>query len=268
MAEHAGKKARVRSVPIDRGDVAKIGPRLVSTAAYKPLFQVEGAPDFSPHFERLLTFAKVEETLDSRGALDNALKMAWVFSQLESDSRDYPPAKLVKSLDKAIRKTKALLRKVEKHLRTPRIAFDLCPIGEGTFSVKTVREMIPGEPVGVPRQPPPLASRRDKVDRDGSVAAINIYRVLERLQREISKHKRRRTRPPEKGKAAIVAHAAGFFREHSASKITSYSSRKTEGPPGGDFVPFCQAFYKTVTGKSDALETYIRAEVKRSTFGS
>jgi hypothetical protein len=128
--------------------------------------------------------------------------------------------------------------------------------------------MFLGQPGGVPWQPPPLSSRIDKVDRDGSVAAINIYRVLERLQREISKHKRRRTRPPEKGKAAIVAYAAGFFREQSASKITSYSSRKTEGPPGGDFVPFCRAFYKTVTGKSGALETHIRAEVKRSTFGS
>ena len=104
--------------------------------------RVEGAPDFSPHFEQLLSFANVSETPASRGALDAALKIAWVSWQVESDQRDYPPAKLLKNLEKAICQTKELLREAEKHLRCSKIAFDLCPIGEGTVSAKTVREMI------------------------------------------------------------------------------------------------------------------------------
>jgi hypothetical protein len=90
----------------------------------------------------LLRFAKVKETLESQGALDDALTMAWVSDQEEIDSRDYPPAKLLKNLDKAICQTKELLREAEKHLRCSKIAFDLCPIGEGTISVKPMREMI------------------------------------------------------------------------------------------------------------------------------
>ena len=59
---------------------------------------------------------------------------------------------------------------------------------EGTIGVKTVREMILGDTVRL-GQPPPHAPRRiDIADPKGSIAVINIYRVLERLQREIAKH--------------------------------------------------------------------------------
>ena len=108
----------------------------------------------------------------------------------------------------------------------------------------------------MPRQPRPLTPIRDKVDFDGSVAAINVYRVLERLQREILKHKRPPIRPREERKAAIVEHAAAFFREHSAEKLTEY--------PDGYFAEFARAFYDAITGEEvldnrDALQTQIRA---------
>ncbi len=253
MAEHAGKKSFVRPEPRDHSAAAKIGPRLVSTNAYRPLIQVEGAPDFSAHFERLLTFAHVEKTLESCGALDNALKMAWVSYQLEIDSRDYPPAELLESLDTAIRQTKALLQAVQKHLRCRSIAFDLYRIGE-----KTVRE---GESDSAPRTPPRFGPLTERLGPNELVAEINVHRVLERLQRRLSTHRRKRQRPREKGKSAIVEHAAFFFRKYSAKRLTGY--------PSGHFAKFGGAFYEAVTGEEvlhnrDALQTQIKAAAKIS----
>ena len=127
----------------------------------------------------------------ARGELDNALKMAWVSSQVESDSRDYPPPELVKSLDKAIRKTKTLLREVEKHLRTRRIAFDFCRSVKGQSATRNL----------LARRGSLRALLEDRVDPNASVAAINIYRVSDRLQRKIGIH-----RGPGEGKAVAGVH--------------------------------------------------------------
>ena len=187
--------------------------------------------------------------------------MAWVSWQVESDHRDYPPPELVESLDKAIRKTKTLLQNVEKHLRSRSIAFDFYPIGK-----ETVRE---AKSASAPRTSPRLGPLVDRLGPNASVAEINVYRVLDRLQRRMGIHRRAwrrkssRGRPREEGKAAIVAYAAVFFREHSALRLTGYS--------GGDFADFCRAFYEAVTGETDAggsaLEAQIKAEAKRPTFG-
>jgi hypothetical protein len=251
--------------------VVKPDLRMDPATVLRPIMRAPGAPDFSPQFERLLILANVEKTVDSQVNLDVALKSAWSAYRLYRVSRAYPPKALLDRLDLAIRRMKILLREVEGHSRSRDIAFDVCPVGAGTVSVKTVREMILGEDVSVPRRPPPLGPRIDELDPDGSVAAINIYGLLERLRRNMSIHRRPRARPPELGKAAIVAYAASFFRKHSASKITGYSSRKAEGRRSGDFVLFCKAFYEAVTGQSDvdvdALQAQIKAAVKTPGYG-
>jgi hypothetical protein len=264
VIEHADKKARHRFVPVDRGAAAKIGPRLVSTTAYKPLLQVEGAPDFSSRLEELQRLANATDTLDSRATLDAALQLAWLNYQEELDKKKHPSSKLLKQLSKNIRKTESLLRRLEKFPRLGKIAFDLCPVGEGTIGVKTAREMILGETVS-PGQPLPLTTRRvDIVDPEGSIAAINIHRVLERLQRETARHSRSPGRARAEGKLAIVAYAADFFRRYSVLKLTSYS--------GGAFAKFCSRFFEVVTGESDAggtaLEAQIKLEVKTPSLGN
>jgi hypothetical protein len=222
-------RSRTKKLTVVKPDLNKDPPTV-----FRPSIRTPGAPDFSPQFERLIFLANLEKTVDSQVELDVALKLAWVTYRQECVSQAYPPEKLLDRLDEAICGMKILLRQVERHARSRDIAFDLCPVGTGTISVKTVREMILGEDVNVPRRPPPLGPRIETLDPDGSVAAVNIYGLLERLQRNMGIHRRPRGRPREMGKAAIVAYAAGFFRKHSVSKITSYSS--------GPFGNFCKSF--------------------------
>jgi hypothetical protein len=242
----------------------KTGSSDNSIPADKPFLQVEGAPDFGPYFQQLLRIANAEETPDNQLALDVALQMAWLSWRQEYDNKKHPSSRFLKQVRQNVLKTEKLLRRLEKFPRLRHIAFDLCPVGEGTIGVKTVREMILGDTVRL-GQPPPHAPRRiDIADPKGSIAVINIYRVLERLQREIAKHRKNSGGARAEGKSAIVAYAADFFRRHSASKLTGYS--------GGDFAKFCSRFYEVVTGESDpggtALEAQIKAEVKTPTFGN
>ena len=216
---------------------------------------VPGAPDFNPHLERLLKCAGIANLPNNQAHLDNSLKQAW----LSRNRPSTPPSDLLDDFDRSIRNTQRLLRQLAQFSRSRDIAFHLCPVGEGTISVETLREMKTGKPVELPRQPPPLATSRIEIfPADGMVAAINVSRLLDRVRRKAKWLKRRRGRQPENVKANIVACAADFCRRHSNLQLTTY--------PNGNFANFCKEFYSVVTGETDlgldALQAQIRAELK------
>jgi hypothetical protein len=216
--------------------------------------EIEGAPDFTPHFEGLLKHAGVAHTRYNRSALNTALRLAWVDHAMTLEEKEHPPSELLDELDQSIRKTQALLRGLKQFPRCHNIALDLCPVGEGTVGVAKL-----GEPVSLPREPQPLGPLPERATGADKIAAINVSRLLDRLRRKIGRLKRRRGRPPEHGKSAAVAYASEFFRKHSAPNITAY--------PDGDFASFCKLFYGVVTGDTNldraALQAQIKAEVKK-----
>jgi hypothetical protein len=215
--------------------------------------------DFERHIDELLKLAGVTSTPDARCSLENNLSMA---TGLALEETGHIPTKLLTQLENSIRKTQALLRGIKKYPRWDRIHFALCPVGEGTVSVETVRNMKLGATVTVPRNPPPLGSLPERVPSDGMIAGINTYRVLGRLMREVVRSKRPQARPRKEGKREIVSYASVFFRKHSTAKVTYY--------PSGKFAAFCRRFYQAVTGEThldrDALQLQIRAEVEKPTF--
>jgi hypothetical protein len=225
--------------------------------------EVPGAPPFSKHLDRLLKYAGVPPTPGNRSALDVALKLAWIGNKIRVDDKERAPSKLLDQLDDSINKTQTLLRAVEIFKRSHDIAFDSCPIGEGTISVETAREMKFGKTLSLPRNPPSLRGLDQPVPADGMIAAINVCRLLDRVRREIRRLKRGPGRRPEAGKSTIVAYASDFFRRHSLLQVTQY--------PNGHFANFCKHFYEVVTGAThldlDALQAQIRKESKRPTLG-
>ena len=226
-----------------------------------PEIRVPKAPDFAPHIGALLEEASVKSTLDARSDLNSILQLAWAEFKLTRTSQASP--ELFRQLKNSIQKTKALLRKLEefKHMRN--IGFDLCPVGDGTVQFATVQEMKRGENLELPRNPPPLGDLSEQVSSNGTVAAINVQRMLDRLLREIARHKpnRKQGNQPELDKRVIVARAAYFFRHYSTVEPTTYFD--------GRFAKFCKRFYEVVTGKTlskSGLEKMIREEIKRPTF--
>jgi hypothetical protein len=170
---------------------------------------------------------------------------------------------LCEQLTESIKKTKALLRRLERFERVHDIGFDLCPVGDGTVQFSTVQEMKHGENLELPRNPPPLGGLPEQISSSGIIAAINIQRVLDRLLREIARYKpnRKQGNQPELDKRVIVARAAYFFRRYSTVEPTTYFD--------GRFVKFCKRFYEVVAGKTlskSGLEKMIREEIKRPTF--
>jgi hypothetical protein len=230
------------------------------------IVEIPGA-DFAPYIDRLLKIAGVVNRTDTRERLDSCLVMAKAFAwDLNVMRRSKIPTKELSTLETSIKKVQILLRKSEKYLGSKRIRFIDCPVGEGTVATQKFERGRRGEKVPFPPDPlPPLGSSRSKEVPDGGLlATINIQRTLERLMREIAHEKRlgRRARPREEGKRAVVAYAAKFFREYSPEVVTAY--------PSGKFATFCRSFYEAVTGeellRSDALQSHIRAEVKKPRF--
>jgi hypothetical protein len=203
----------------------------------------------------LLKCAGIANLPDNQAHLDIALKSAWLSRTRPST----PPSGLLDDLEQSIRNTQRLLSRLAKFSRSRDIAFHKCPVGEGTISVETLREMKTGKPVELPRQPPPLATSRIEIfPADSMLAAINVSRLLDRVRQQAKWLKRRRGRQPENVKANIVAYAADFCRRHSNLQLTTY--------PNGNFANFCKEFYSVVTGEADlgldALQAQIRAELK------
>jgi hypothetical protein len=238
--------------------------RIDHTKDHKGL-EIEGAPDFTPHFEGLLKHAGVADTPYNRSALNTALRLAWVDHAMTLEEKEHPPSELLKQLDQNIDKTQGLFRRLARFPPSRNIALEFCPLGEGTVGVETVHEMKWGKPVSLPQKPPPLGPLPEKVHPDGRIALINVSRLLERVRRKIGRLKRRRRgRAHDYGKSAVVAYASLFFREHSKLKFNVY--------PDGDFATFCKLFYSVVTGSApledrNALQTQIRAEVNKPTLG-
>ena len=223
-----------------------------------PKVRVPEAPDFAPHIGALLKEASVKSTPDARLDLDSILQLAWAESKLLRVPKASP--ELFKQLTNSIKKTQALLRKLEGFKHTHNIGFDLCPVGDGTVQFATVQEMKRGENLELPRNPPPLGDVPEQIT---TIAAINVQRMLDRLLREIARQKpnRKSGNQPELDKRAIVARAAYFFRHYSTVEPTTYFS--------GPFAKFCKRFYEAVTGKSPSgsgLEKAIKEEIKRPTF--
>jgi hypothetical protein len=181
---------------------------------------VPGAPDFRPHIEELLKLTDVTSTPDARSSLVTQLKLAWVSSALEHQSRERrPPTELVTQLETSIKKTQALLRR-HPH---PDIGFDVCPVGDGTVSVKTVRDLKFGATVELPRNPPPIGGLpEERVAPNGMLAAINIQRVLDRLLRKIKPQRKKKRGGQEKGEkrglCSPIFSGTLCFEDHSLSQ--------------------------------------------------
>jgi hypothetical protein len=215
------------------------------------IVEIPGA-DFKPHIDRLLKVAGVVNTTDTRLRLDSCLVMARAFAwDLNVMRQSKIPTEELSTLETSIKRVQILLRKSEKYLGSKRIRFIDCPVGEGTVATY---------------DPSSLGSSRSEEVPDGGMrATINVQRSLDRVLREISREKREKrsqARPREEGKRAVVAYAAKFFREYSPEAVTAY--------PSGKFATFCRSFYEAVTGeellRSDALQSHIRAEVKKPRF--
>ena len=219
--------------------------------------EIEGAPDFTSHFEKLLNHARVADTPHNRSVLDTALKFAWLHHDITREEKEHPPSELLETLDLSIRKTQGLFRGLERFPPSRDIALDLCPVGEGTVGVGKL-----GETVSLPRKPPPLGPLPERVHAVRLIALVNVSRLLDRVRRKIDRLKRRRGRAHEHGKSAVVAYASLFFREHSKLKFNGYAD--------GDFASFCKSFYGVVSGSThldrNALQSQIKAEVQKPHF--
>ena len=233
------------------------------TGNAKPLFsqiRAPEAPDFAPHIGALLKEASVKCTPDARSDLDSSLQLAWAESELTRVSRASP--ELFKQLEYSIKKTQALLRRLERYKHTHDIIFHLCAVGDGTVQFATVQEMIEKN-LELPRNPPPLGGLPEDIPSNGIIAAINVQRMLDRLLREIARYKpnRKQGNQPEPNKFVIVARAAKFFRHYSTVEPTTYFH--------GPFARFCKRFYEVVTGEilsKSGLEKAIKEELKRPIF--
>jgi hypothetical protein len=227
------------------------------TKARIPRIRAPEAPDFKGDTDELLEVGHVEETPESRASLDSYLQLAWAEADDVLQKEQAPPNKF-KQLKNHIKKTQALLKKLEGFPATRNIGCGLCQVGDSTVSTATVQEMIFGGTLRVPRNAPPPGF---SIPPNGTLAAINRHRALDSLLRDIARYEPKRKRGGQKSfvKRAIIARAAHFFRQHSSVEPTSY----TDGP----FVQFCTRFYEVVTGasrSSSGLEKLLKENVKKS----
>jgi hypothetical protein len=231
-----------------------------------PKIRIPGAPDFAPHFEKLLARGRIKSTSETRSDLNAELGLAWAYKTQERKLQSRAAPEDIKQLKDSITRTKNLLRQLGKFGHTRDIECHLCPVGEGTVSIASVRQTIFEEELELPRNPPPLGGLPEQIPHDGTMALINIHRLLDRLQREIdyTQRKRKRGRQIRRDYQSVIAHAARFFRRHSSVDATSYSK--------GTFSKFCKLFYEVVNGSplpSDhALYAGIKAEWGKPAFGS
>jgi hypothetical protein len=225
---------------------------------------VPGAPDFAPHLEELLEKAGLTNTPDARSTLDSNLQSAWGEYQFERESeRGRAPPELFNQLESSVKKTRGLLRRLERFHRLRDIGVDICAVGEGTVDIASAREFILEKDLVLPRNPPGLRSGPEQVPPGGTLAMISRKRMLDRLLRDIARFKRKRKQGHQRelDKAVIVAYAASFFRQFSTAETTTYFN--------GSFAKFCKKFYEVVTGEAltkNGLEKAIKYELKKPTL--
>jgi hypothetical protein len=224
-----------------------------------------GAPDFALHFEELLGLVRIKSTPEVKADLDAELRLAWLYNTMERKHQSLAPPEDIEQLKNSITDTQKYLRRLEKFGRTSDIVCHFCPVGEGTVSIATLREMKFGETLELPRNPPPLGGLPEQIPLETMMVAINIHRLLERLKREIDYTHQRKKKPYgqfRRDNQIVIAHAARFSRRHSSVKATSYCD--------GPFFKFCKLFFEVVTGSSlpgdHALDARIKAEWKKPYF--
>jgi hypothetical protein len=225
--------------------------------------RMPGAPDFAPHIDELLKLAHVTNTPDARNALDWHLCSAWGTNRLQNLRGKSGPPELFKQLERSIKKTQKLLRKLGMFPPTEDIEFDrLCYLEESTITVATQKGgMVPV----AARDPPPLGSYPVFIPPGATMATINRQRVLDRLLRDLDWVKPKRKRGGQRNPTyqAVVAFAGHYFRQYSTAKLTTY--------PDGKFAPFCKRFYEIAIGAPPldgyVLDTQIKAEVKNPQLG-
>jgi hypothetical protein len=165
--------------------------------------------------------------------------------------------KALRAVGTQYQKDKKITRSAPKATSFRDIGFDICPVGEGTIDVATGREQMLGRVLDLPRDPPSLGSLRFSINVNGTVAAINAQRVLDRLLLQIPEYKKKRGRPNNLAEYHAVFQAAHFFAKYSTAALTEY--------PGGTFTEFCELFYEKVTGAAvepGDLESQIKKVVR------
>jgi hypothetical protein len=230
----------------------------VSPSAGPLRIAIVGAPDFSPHYERLLSKAGVESTPEALSYLSSRLQLAWMY-MLPPRPRRRSPRQYedFKQLKRSIKKTQTLIRVLRKYPHTKDIGFDLCPVGDGTIDVTTNHELMLGGVVDIPRDRPPLTGFEDTCAANGSIAAVNVDQMLTRLLRQIDRMKKQSGGQGKPEKRQAVKEAASFFSKYSTVPMTTYS----EGP----FAKFCEFFYAVITGaavEEGNLAAQIRSVVR------
>lgn len=218
--------------------------------------RVPDAPKFGPHIDKLLKAACAESTPDVRSELDSRLQEAWMYCEMSQRSRQRSPRedKDLKQLKGSLKKTQNLLRRLRTYWVTRDIGFDTCPVGDGTISIATVRELQFGGTLDLPRNPPPFEGFPEEISHDAALAAVNVERLLSRLLCEIDRIKRKPWGQRKPGQFAAVYEAARFFAEYSTVAMTTYS--------GGEFVEFCELFYSVVT-QDDVKRGGLAAQIKK-----
>ncbi len=123
-------------------------------------FDVPGSPNFSPHIQELLSMAKVQNTSEATSALNQILKLAWIYNDVEREEKEKTPkgrgrvpGSLFVQLRNSIKKMQQLLRRLEQYPRSRHIAFDMCMVGEGTIGVETEQALKKGATLTIHTSP-------------------------------------------------------------------------------------------------------------------
>jgi len=163
----------------------------------------------------------------------------------EQEAQNRPPPDLLEKLERSITKTRRLLARAKKHSFTKDIGFQVHRLE--TDVVKAVSFGTLGKHKEFPTIPD-----------DRTVVMIDIENLLHAWHDSVEKTQRKkRGRPSEQDKTAIVQHALEFFGKHSLKKPST--------DPSNPFTGFAEEFYKAVTKKPGGLDRQIRKVLKGAT---
>jgi hypothetical protein len=212
-----------------------------------------------PHINDLLKIAGVESP-EARCALEMSIQIAQADNHLARKSQEgRAPPELFEQLEKSIKKTIALLGRLEKYPHSRDIGFEIHPVGGGIVDAATIREMIlQGRDLVVSRRPWTEHNDPRRLAVSGMVASVSVRNLLLAFQATVRKsRKRKRGQPKKDDKMGVAFYAAGFFCLHSPHQPSS----DFRNP----FRDFAEQFYKAVTGievKSGSLDWQIREVLK------
>jgi hypothetical protein len=215
------------------------------------------------HIDELLKIAGATNRVEVRSDLVNALRFAQAYSLLDRKLRQRAPRKLVEQFEESVRKTVALLGRLNTYPDSNDTGMVTYPVGTGVIDIATTREMMLGQTLSLPRQ---LAITDSELlffsaSADRMIAAVNIEPLLRGIVLRLARRKRRRSQPEKLDKQAIVFYAYQFFSRHSRTKAST--------DPNNPFRRFVERFHAVVAGDNTpgGLDWHIRTVLKQRRAG-